>query len=222
MNLVKFRMRTRKVNIRHSEESYRQDSESDERSMTGTSKEKLLLHVCCGPCGAGVVESLRESFDVAGFFYNPNVFPESEYLIRLESAQQLMRTFDMPLIEGDRDFDLWNEHVAGLEQEPERGLRCRVCFCLRLNATARRAQELGFSWFATTLSVSPHKDAGLIQKVGELAAAETGVQFLSRDFKKKNGFARSCKLSKELGLYRQTYCGCVYSRKDVQQLTDMD
>jgi predicted adenine nucleotide alpha hydrolase (AANH) superfamily ATPase len=181
--------------------------------MSNRSTEELLLHVCCGPCAAGVAESLADEFSVTGFFYNPNIYPESEYRARLGAAAAALRAFHLPLLQGAEDFALWQTHTSGLEGEPEGGKRCRVCYCLRLTETARRAKELGIGRFASTLSVSPHKDAGVIAAVGKQAAAVVGVEFLARDFKKHDGFRKSCNRSKELGLYRQNYCGCEYSRK---------
>lgn len=180
-------------------------------------KPTLLLHVCCGPCACAVIERLVERFHVTAFWHNPNVQPEDEHDRRLEQARIVCREFSVDLIVGERDEDSWLEAVAGLEDEPEGGARCAPCFEHRLRRSAHEAQARGMERLATTLSVSPHKPADGINALGRRVAAELGVRFLDEDFKQGGGFARSVELSKALGLYRQRYCGCRFSRREREQ-----
>lgn len=172
----------------------------------------MLLHVCCSSCGSAVLEALAPQFDVRPFYYNPNIYPRDEYERRRSDFEVLCRHFGVDGLTGPYDNERWFEFVRGLEAEPEGGERCGVCFRMRLRETARMARERGCSCFASTLSVSPHKDAERINRIGEEAGREYSVGFLKEDFKKCGGFKRSCELSRELGFYRQNYCGCVYSR----------
>ncbi len=181
--------------------------------MYRTSSPNLLLHLCCAPCSSSVVERLRSNWHVTGYFYNPNIHPEAEYRLRLKEMTRYAQSLDIPLIEGSYDVEDWFNLTAGLEEEPERGLRCEICFRLRLEATARRAHDLDMDYFTSTLTISPHKDAAIVRKTGEEAGQRCQVSFLSEDFKKEGGFQRSIVLSKEAGLFRQSYCGCCYSRK---------
>lgn len=183
---------------------------------------KLLLHSCCGPCSTAVIERLATRFDVSIFYYNPNITDPEEYAIRLANQKKFLdeyqlgqensRTID--LMEGEyRPEDFFSAGM-GMEDEEEGGSRCVACFRLRLEKTADLAKELGYPWFGTTLSVSPHKDYSTILQIGQELAKERGLQFLEEDFKKKAGYQRSIQMSKEFGLYRQTYCGCVFSKQD--------
>ena len=172
----------------------------------------ILLHICCAPDSTAVYERLAPDFQVTGFFHNPNIHPRSEYLRRLAEAEKVARRLDFPLIVPEYFPDGWRRLVRGLEQEPERGKRCEVCFRMNLRATARKAQGLGFPFFTTTLSLSPHKDFQKILEIGQAAADEFGVPFIGVNFKKRDGFKRSLELSRDLGLYRQAYCGCLYSK----------
>ena len=177
----------------------------------------LLLHSCCGPCSSYVMEYLSGYFDLTVFYYNPNIEPEEEYRFRLEEQQRLVNEMSgisvSEVIAGDYDPENYHKAVAGLENEPEGGKRCLECFRMRLEKTARLAAEKGFDYFTTTLTVSPYKNAPVLNAVGEEAAAKYGVPFLNSDFKKRNGYKRSIELSKEYDLYRQDYCGCVYSKR---------
>lgn len=176
---------------------------------------KILLHVCCAVCVAYCSEKLRqEGHEVTGFFYNPNIQPPGEYLKRLEEAEQLARGQNFPLIVGDYNLDAWSRRIKGWEKEPEGGKRCLQCFGLRLEATAKVAKEKGFSAFTTTLTVSPHKNAELINEIGSDIA--NGL-FLARDFKKQDGFKKTQELARKYNLYHQDYCGCTYSLKEKQQ-----
>jgi predicted adenine nucleotide alpha hydrolase (AANH) superfamily ATPase len=172
---------------------------------------KILLHICCAPDSTAVFERLAPDFDVTGFFHNPNIHPRSEYLKRLSNAETAARSLGFPLIVAEYDPEGWGRRVQGLEGEPERGKRCEVCFRMNLRATARKAQGLGFPFFTTTLSLSPHKDFQRILEIGRDAADEFGVPFIGANFKKQDGFRRSLEISRELDLYRQNYCGCRYS-----------
>ena len=180
-------------------------------------KRKLLLHICCAPCSTHVIDVLSRDYEVTGFFYNPNIHPDEEYRRRLREAIRYAKIAGVELITGDYDPERWFEAVKGLEGEPEGGRRCRICFEMRLERTAQVARERGFEVFTTTLSVSPHKKADVINEVGRLVAERHGLEFLEADFKKKGGFERSVKLSKQYGLYRQNYCGCIFSLREAEK-----
>ncbi len=178
-------------------------------------KPRVLLHSCCGPCSSYVVEYLAQHFDITVYFYNPNIHPEDEYIHRLETQRALIeRLGGAMLVEGEYNPDCFFKAVNGLENEPEGGARCEKCIAERMTATANKAQQGGFEYFCTTLSVSPHKNAEMINSLGFALEAELGVKWLPSDFKKKGGYLRSIELSKQYGLYRQDYCGCVYSAND--------
>lgn len=182
----------------------------------------VLLHSCCGPCSTAVIERLAPDFNITVFFYNPCITDRHEYEKRKENQKKLIRLLNgnpeegkkpIGFIEGDYDVGNYFERIKGLEGEPEGGKRCAVCFEQRIGRTAEYAAKNGFGIFATTLTVSPHKDYKLITEIGKKFAAEYDIQFLDRDFKKKAGFQRSVELSKEYGLYRQDYCGCGFSAR---------
>ena len=181
------------------------------------SKPRLLLHCCCAPCSSYVTEYLHEFFDITVFFYNPNITETAEYEKRKAELKRYLREVSfgdkIAWIDADHDPDAFFEMAKGLEDEPERGKRCEGCFRLRLEKTARTAAEHGFTLFCTTLSISPHKNAELLMSVGEEIAERYGIRYLPSDFKKKGGYQRSIELSGEYGLYRQNYCGCVFSKK---------
>ena len=178
----------------------------------------ILLHSCCGPCSTSVLETLVPRARVDVFFYNPNIMPRAEYEMRLRTQYDVIRLQDfaekVTIIEGEYQPDEFLNAVRGFEDEPEGGLRCRICFYLRLKQTALMAKRLGYDYFATTLTVSPHKDAVLINEIGQKVSQEIGVAFLPSDFKKNDGYLRSIRLSKTLNLYRQNYCGCAFSSRD--------
>ncbi len=178
-----------------------------------SAKPFLLLHLCCGPCATHAVESLAPSYRTVGFFYNPNIHPRDEFYRRLEAASAVCRASGIPLWAPLYDPSPWFQAIRGTEREPEGGARCRLCFSLRLEATARIASKASFDLFATTLTTSPHKDAGAIHETGAHWARACGVGYLSADFKKRDGYRRSVELSRKLGLYRQRYCGCCFSRR---------
>ena len=174
----------------------------------------LLLHSCCGPCSSAVLERLREHFRVTVLYYNPNIEPEEEYLHRRAEQQRLLSLLgdDIGWLPCEYDHDAFTSFAQHMADEPEGGKRCLACFALRLNETAAQAKEHGFEYFTTTLSVSPHKNADNVNKAGEEAARRFGIRYLYADFKKKNGYLRSLQLSAEYDLYRQNYCGCLYSK----------
>ena len=178
---------------------------------------RLLLQACCGPCSSYVLEYMTRYFDVTVLFYDPNIRPEAEYEKRLATLKQLLAAMPMEhppaLIEPGWRGEEFTAAVKGLEGEPEGARRCAVCFRLRLEETARLAAEGDFDYFGTTLTVSPHKDAQLINRIGRDLSARYGVAWLPSDFKKRNGYLRSIQLSKEYGLYRQDYCGCRLGEK---------
>ena len=177
-------------------------------------KPKLLLHSCCGPCSSYVLEYLSKYFEITLYYYNPNIFPPEEYEKRLLNQKKVVeKTAWATLMPSKYDHGEFLTAVKGLETEPEGGARCTECFKIRLLKTAKAARNGGFDYFATTLSVSPHKNAALLGELGEKIGEEYGVKHLPSDFKKREGYKRSIELSKELDLYRQDYCGCEFSKR---------
>ena len=185
------------------------------------SRPKLLLHSCCGPCSTAVIERLIEDYQITVFFYNPNITDPAEYEKRLDAQKKVIDYFNsgnavildrIELLEGKYSPDDFFKAATGLEEEPEGGRRCARCFELRLNETAKEAKLKGFDCFGTTLTVSPHKDYSLISKTGRAIGSMQRIEFLDLDFKKQNGFLRSVELSREIGIYRQNYCGCEFSK----------
>ncbi|MDL2323990.1 epoxyqueuosine reductase QueH [Ruminococcaceae bacterium OttesenSCG-928-A16] len=175
----------------------------------------LLLHSCCGPCSTAVLEQLANHFKVTLLYYNPNIWPAREYQRRrdeqLEVLQNLPVQYPVTFEELPYNPDEFLQVAKGLQRAPEGGARCAECFKLRLGQGALFAKQRGLPWFTTTLTVSPHKNAPLLNQIGQAAAQKAGVNFLPADFKKKDGYKRSLELSAEYGLYRQEYCGCEYS-----------
>ena len=179
---------------------------------------RLLLHVCCAPCSSYVLEYLSEYFEITVFYYNPNIEPAEEYHYRAAEEQRFISEISpkhpIHYVEGDFEPGLFHETVRGLEKEPEGGLRCTECFRLRLEKTAQLCLDGGYDYFTTTLTISPLKDANRLNTIGQELAAVYGVRWLPSDFKKRGGYVRSVELSREHGLYRQDYCGCVYSKAE--------
>lgn len=171
----------------------------------------LLLHICCAPCSTHVIKVLQQEFTVTGFFNNPNLYPEEEYQRRLDTMQRFATQIGLPLIIGEYHLDHWLEAVKDYEHEPEGGKRCELCYQFRLEHTAKLAKDKGFDTFASTLTISPHKSAAIINRIGLELAANYAISFYPGDFKKQDGFKQSCTLAKEYQLYRQNYCGCLYS-----------
>lgn len=184
-------------------------------------KPRLLLHACCAPCSSAVLERLREHFSITILYYNPNIYPPQEYHRREQELERFLHDANMSgisLIELPYDPQEFYTAVKGLENEPERGERCTVCYRLRMEQAARYAAAHGFDWFTTTLSISPVKDPVRINQIGQELAQQYGVPHLPSEFRKKSGYKRSLELSAEYGLYRQDYCGCVFSvRKPAEE-----
>jgi len=176
-------------------------------------KPKLLLHICCGPCSTEVIRRLRDDFEVVGFFYNPNILPQEEHDKRLMEVQRISALWRVPVDVGPYDHERFLDAASGLEGEPESGRRCVACYRLRLEESARRAAENGCTHLATTLTIAPMKKAEVINAIGREAAGRYRLVFVEENWKKRDGFRRSIELSRDLGLYRQNYCGCEFSRR---------
>jgi len=191
-------------------------------------KRKILLHSCCGPCSTSVIERLADFYEITVLYYNPNIYPESEYLKRKSEQLRFIRVLNeryphlvVKFLDHDYESEKFYAAVKGLEREPEGGARCPVCFRLRLEETARLAKNLGFDLFGTTLTVSPHKDADIINEIGNSLQNKYDIYYLKANFKKGDGYKRSIELSKQLDLYRQEYCGCEFAlKKDTDRLPD--
>ena len=181
----------------------------------------LLLHACCAPCSSYVLEYLSKTFDITLLFYNPNIAPEEEYIFRENELRRLIGEMPLPagitVISLQYDPQEFYSMTEGLEHLAEGGERCKKCYALRMTEAAHAAAEGGFDYFTTTLSISPHKNAEWINEIGEELEARYGVRHLPSDFKKKNGYKRSCALSEQYGLYRQDYCGCVFSKSQAEK-----
>ena len=184
----------------------------------GDTKPRLLLHSCCAPCSSYVLEYLSAYFDITVFYFNPNISPESEYVKRVNEVKRLIA--EMPscsqvrFMEGRYEPQEFYSCAKGLEDEPEGGERCLKCFRLRLKEAARAAKEINADYVCTTLTISPLKNAENLNRIGEEEAESLGIKWLPSDFKKKNGYKRSIELSDEYNLFRQNYCGCVFSKRD--------
>lgn len=180
---------------------------------------QLLLHSCCAPCSSYVIEYLSNYFEITVFYFNPNIYPRQEYIRRSEEQKRLIKEmktkYPVSFINGDFNDKEFYSVCKGLEEEREGGRRCAECFNLRLENTAKKAKEEKADYFATTLTISPLKNAVIINNIGETLGKKYSVEYLPTDFKKKNGFKRSIELSKEYNLYRQNYCGCVFSQRAV-------
>ena len=195
-----------------------------DKLISGFNKEgvvpSLLLHSCCGPCSSYCIEYLSQYFNVTVFYYNPNIYPDDEYYHRVKEQKRFIEAFPtkhpVAFIEGDYDKEHFYEIAKGLEHEPEKGARCHKCYDLRLRRTALVAKEKGFDFFTTTLTISPMKDSQVLNEIGIRISDEVGVKWLPSDFKKKEGYKRSTELSKEYDMYRQDYCGCVFSFRERQ------
>lgn len=173
--------------------------------------EELLVHICCGPDAAYGVSALAEKYRVAGWFFNPNLQPREEFDRRLEAVRQLRDALPFPLEVAEGGEEEWEEAVLGLEKEPEKGRRCEACIRVRLRRAAAEAKRRGIPNLCTVLTVSPKKDASMVNRIGREEAEAAGVFFLEADLKKRDGFRKSVEISKRFGLYRQNYCGCRYS-----------
>lgn len=180
-------------------------------------KPKLLLHVCCAPCSSYVLEYLYKYFDITVFYYNPNISSIDEYNKRYNEEVRFVSEYPFDykinVVNGNYDNDRFEEMIKGLENEKEGGSRCLKCYRLRLLESAKYAKENGFDYFTTTLTISPYKNSKVLNEIGDEISKEIGVKYLFSDFKKRDGYKRSIELSREYNLYRQDYCGCVYSQK---------
>lgn len=185
--------------------------------MQNNSGKKILVHTCCAPCATYSFEKLiNDKINFAGFFYNPNIFPEDEYKRRLN---ELIKFFDLKnylLIKEKDSSEVWLSAVKGFESEKEGGKRCEICFKLRLEKAAVFAKQNNYDGFSTVLTISPHKNSNLINKIGKELSEKHDIFFLEENFKKNDGFKKSLKLSKEYNLYRQSYCGCIFSQNKVK------
>lgn len=183
-------------------------------------RKTLLLHACCAPCSSYVLEYLTEFFDITLLYYNPNISPKAEYNKRIDEVKRLLS--EMPLkapvklLEGRYDETEFFDMVKGLEKAPEGGERCFKCYRLRLEEAAMAAKEGGFDFYTTTLSISPHKNAEKLNEIGQELEQRYGIQYLCADFKKREGYKRSIELSRIYGLYRQNYCGCIFSKENAE------
>ncbi|WP_066052521.1 epoxyqueuosine reductase QueH [Anaerotignum propionicum] len=198
-------------------ENYQHILEKTLKQLEQTKKRpRLLLHSCCGPCSSYVLEYLSTYFDITIFYYNPNIAPFEEFTFRAEEQQKLLKEISLAspasFLLGTYDSAAFFELAKGHENEPEGGLRCKACYKLRLRKTAEEAKKEGFDYFTTTLSISPHKDAQSLNQIGKELSEEYDIPYLFSDFKKRDGYRRSCQLSEIYGLYRQNYCGCPYSK----------
>jgi predicted adenine nucleotide alpha hydrolase (AANH) superfamily ATPase len=177
-------------------------------------KKRLLLHICCAPCVVYVWKKLEVDYDVTGFFYNPNIQPGGEYEFRKNELTKIARQYNWQVYYGEYDKDAWFEAVTGMEEEPERGRRCSVCFAYRLRKAFEFASRSGFEAVASTLSISPYKVTAQINQEGLALAREFNLEFLPENFKKKDGYNTGRKLALDLGIKHQDYCGCIFSRRD--------
>ena len=194
--------------------NYQRQTEAVLAALEG--RPRLLLHSCCGPCSSYVLEYLTGFFQVDLLFYNPNIQPQEEYEKRLDWQTRTLRALGLesqvPLLAAPYRGGDFQTAALGLEQEPEHGARCTACFRLRLEETARQAKAGDYPWFATTLTISPHKNPAIINAIGTELAAQYGLSWLPADFKKRGGYQRSIALCREHGIYRQNSCGCAFSR----------
>ena len=178
---------------------------------------KLLLHACCAPCSSAVLERLANHFEITIYYYNPNITDKNEYKKRVEELRKLISKikpkYEVSILEGEYEPEKFFEMSKGLEDQPERGKRCYYCYEMRIKDTARVAEKYNYPYFTTTLSLSPHKNADWINEIGKRTEEDLNTTFLYSDFKKENGYKRSIELSKIYDLYRQDYCGCIYSKK---------
>lgn len=179
---------------------------------------KLLLHSCCAPCSSYVIQTLTKYFDITILYYNPNIEPYDEYLKRKEEEIRFIKDYPninkLDIMDCDYDNQKFHDIAKGLETAKEGGARCHKCYYLRLEKTALLAKENGYDYFGTTLTVSPYKNSEVLNKIGSELENKLNINFLYSDFKKKEGYKKSIELSKKYNLYRQNYCGCIYSKKE--------
>ena len=197
--------------------NYKRLMDAEIETIKATDKKPtLLLHACCAPCSSAVLEVLNDIFDITLFFYNPNISPESEFNFRLDELKRLtdnMNLSDIGIVVPEYNNSEFFEIAKGLENFAEGGARCKKCYRLRLSKSVEYAKANGFDYVTTTLSISPHKNADWLNEIGKELADSAEIKYLYSDFKKGEGYKRSCELSKLYNLYRQDYCGCIYSKK---------
>jgi predicted adenine nucleotide alpha hydrolase (AANH) superfamily ATPase len=181
-------------------------------------KPKFLLHACCAPCSPYVLQTLTRDYNVTVYFYDPNIHPYTEYQRRFEELKKYLETLEIPLVEGEYDVRRWFDECREYRHEPERGARCEVCFSMRMDVTARYASEHGFPYFGMMMTVSPQKDAEVLNRVGTRSGEKYDVLYYPSNFKKKEGWKKSVEMSRELGFYRQDYCGCIYSLQERKKI----
>ena len=178
----------------------------------------ILLHSCCAPCSTHVITTLSPYFDITIFYYNPNIEPEAEYEKRKQEEIRFIKEYPsqnkLDFIDCDYDNNLYHDAIKGLEHLGERSPRCHKCYYLRLDKTAKKAKELNYDYFGTTLTVSPYKDSKILNEIGSSLSSKYGIKYLYSDFKKQNGYLHSIQLAKQYNLYRQDYCGCIYSKEE--------
>jgi predicted adenine nucleotide alpha hydrolase (AANH) superfamily ATPase len=174
---------------------------------------KILAHICCAPDAIYVIDLLQNEFEVTGYFYNPNIWPENEYAKRLAETRKVEKILGFELLEEIYDPERWLKATMRFKDEPEKGRRCDICYALRLERTAQKAVALGIPSFTTIMSLSPWKKADVLNRIGRMLGRKYQIRFLEADFKKKGGFEKSIVLSRRHGLYRQNYCGCIYSHR---------
>lgn len=175
--------------------------------------QKFLLHTCCAPCSIAIIDELKDKYDLTVFFYNPNIYPEAEYLKRKKYVIQVCEEWVVKMVDCDYEQDKWNEVVEGLEKEPEGGTRCAVCFKMRLEKTAKYAKENGFDIFSTSLTSGRTKRATVINPIGQMLADRCGLEYMAEDWKKGGRQEKGRKMVEEREIYRQDYCGCQFSLK---------
>ena len=184
-------------------------------------KPKLLLHSCCGPCSSYVITYLKDYFDITILYYNPNIEPKEEYEKRKSVQLKLINELNISslnFLDSEYENSKYHEKIKGFENDLEGGNRCHLCYELRLEKCAKLAKDLGYEYFGTTLTVSPYKNVQVLNAIGEMLAKEYNVKWLYSDFKKKDGYKKSIQLSKEYDLYRQDYCGCLFSKRNLSDL----
>ena len=183
-----------------------------------TGKKKLLLHSCCAPCSTSCIERLTKYFDITILYYNPNIEPQEEYEKRKLYQIKLIKEFNsinkLDFMDCDYENDIYREYVKGLEEEPEGGSRCNKCYFLRMEYTVKKAKELGYDFFGTTLTVSPYKHSKTINEIGAFLESKYNISYLYSDFKKEEGYKRSVELAQKYDLYRQDYCVCLFAKRD--------
>lgn len=187
-----------------------------EQSITNMNTNKLLLHVCCAACGAYVSQLLKKDFELSLYFYNSNIFPDTEHKKRKEEVEMIAKKYDLELLLEESDYNAWLETVKGMENEKEKGRRCYYCYKDRIEKLAEKAESNHFDYFTTTLSVSPHKVYEYIKEIGEKIGKNKKTRYYDANFKKNDGFKKSLEISRDLKLYRQEYCGCEFSKQAIK------